>query len=336
MLYLHGIGHFHPENVITNRFLVELGIGTDETWILERVGIRERRTVLSLDYICRTKNRDPRAAHEASLYRNAETAAAAARMALDRAGLGPGDIGLVISGCCAPTLSTPAEAATVAAELGIDAPCLDVNSACTSFGMQIDLLSRMAAERLPPYVLIVQPENITRAIDFSDRSTAVLFGDGSAAAIVSASVKARTAFVEFGCGTNASAWKKVNIPPMGHFHQDGHAVQGFAIRRMTESARCLMDVPGNGNGHGERFHFIGHQANLGALRTVCERAAIPERQHWYNVDGFGNTGCAGAPSVLSEHWEDLRPGDRVSICLVGAGLTWVHLLLAVDDNRRAS
>jgi 3-oxoacyl-[acyl-carrier-protein] synthase-3 len=336
MLYLHGIGHFHPENVITNRFLAELGIGTDEAWILERVGIRERRTVLSLDYIRRTKNRDPRAAHEASLYRNAGTAAAAARMALGRAGLRPADIGLVISGCCNPDHSTPAEAATVAAELGIDVPCLDVNSACTTFGMQIDLLDRMSADRLPPYVLIVQPENITRAIDFSDRSTAVLFGDGSAAAIVSASVKARAAFVESSCGTNASAWEKVNIPPMGHFRQDGHAVQGFAIRRMTESVRCLMSVPGNGNGNGERFRFIGHQANLGALRTVCERAGIPEAEHWYNVDGFGNTGCAGAPSVLSEHWEELRPGDRVAICLVGAGLTWVHLLLAVEENRRAS
>jgi 3-oxoacyl-[acyl-carrier-protein] synthase-3 len=336
MLYLHGIGHFHPENVITNRFLEELGIGTDEAWILERVGIRERRTVLSLDYIRQTKNRDPRAAHEASRYRNAETAAAAARMALYRAGIRPDDIGLVISGCCAPEYSTPAEAATVAAELGIDAPCLDVNSACTSFGMQIDLLSRMAPDRLPPYLLIVQPENITRAIDFSDRATAVLFGDGSAAAIVSASVKARAAFVESSCGTNASAWEKVNISPMGHFRQDGHAVQGFAIRRMTESVRCLMSVPGNGNGNGERFRFIGHQANLGALRTVCERAAIPEEQHWYNVDGFGNTGCAGAPSVLSEHWEELRPGDRVAICLVGAGLTWVHLLLAVEEKRRVS
>ena len=332
MLYLHGIGHFHPENVITNRFLEDLAIGTDEAWIMERVGIRERRTVLPLDYIRRTKNRDPRAAHEASLYRNAETAAIAARMALKRSGLAPGDIGFVMAGGSAPEYTTPPEAATIAAELGIDAPCLDVNSACTTFGMQIDLLRRMTADRLPPYVLIVHPENITRAIDFSDRSAAVLFGDGSTAAVVSTSVKARAAFVESRCGTNASAWKKVNIPPMGHFHQDGHAVQGFAIRRMTESVRCLMSVPGNG----KRFRFIGHQANMGALRTVCDRAEIPEDQHWYNVDGFGNTGCAGAPSVLSEHWEELRHGDRISICLVGAGLTWVHLLLAVEDHRRAS
>ncbi len=80
MLYLHGIGHFHPENVITNRFLEELAIGTDEAWIMERVGIRERRTVLPLDYIRETRNREPRLAHEVSLYRNAQMAANAARI----------------------------------------------------------------------------------------------------------------------------------------------------------------------------------------------------------------------------------------------------------------
>lgn len=328
MLYLHGIGHFHPENVITNRFMEELEIGTDEAWIMERVGIRERRTVLPLDYIRRTKNRDPRAAHEASLYSNAQTAAAAARVALKRAGVGPGDIGLVLSGCSAPAWSSPAEAATVAAELGIDAPCLDVNSACTTFGMQIDLLSRMAAENLPPFVLICQPENLTRSIDFSDRSTAILLGDGSAAAVVSASVKARAAFGESSCGTNASAWTKVAIPPAGHFRQEGHAVLGYAIRRMTESVRCLKSSLAGGG----RFRFIGHQLNMGALRTVCERAGIAEEEHWYNVDEFGNTGCAAAAAILSQRWEELRPGDRVAICLVGAGLTWVHLLLSVREE----
>jgi 3-oxoacyl-[acyl-carrier-protein] synthase III len=328
MLYLHGMGHFHPENVITNRFLEELGIGTDEAWILERVGIRERRTVLALDYIRKTKNRDPRAAHEASLYRNAETAAAAAKMAIARAGLVPDDIGLVISGCCAPEHTTPVEAATVAAELGIDAPCLDVNSACTTFGMQIDLIDRMAADRLPPFVLAVQPDNFTRSIDFSDRSSAVLFGDGSTAAVLSATIKARAAFVKSSCGTNAKAWQKVTIRHTGHFCQDGHAVQGFAIRRMTESVRSLRSVPETGG----RFRFIGHQANLGALRTVCERGGIANEEHWSNVERFGNTGAAGGSSVLSEHWDELRPGDRVAVCLVGAGLTWVHLLLAVEEK----
>jgi 3-oxoacyl-[acyl-carrier-protein] synthase-3 len=329
MLYLHGIGHFHPENVITNRFLEELEIGTDEAWIMERVGIRERRTVLSLDYIRETKNSDIRAACEASLYRNAETAAAAARMALARASLTPGDIGLVLSGSSVPAISTPAEAATVAAELGIDAPCLDVNSACTTFGMQVEFLNRMAADRLPPFVLMVQPEGITRAIDYRDRSASVLFGDATTAAVVSATVPARAAFVESSCGTNPAGWEKVTISYGSHFRQDGNAVQGFAIRRMTESILALKA----GWAQEGRFRFIGHQANLGALSTVCERAGILDDQHWCNVADFGNTGGAGAPTVLSRHWDELLPGDRVAICLVGAGLTWVSLLLTVEELR---
>jgi 3-oxoacyl-[acyl-carrier-protein] synthase-3 len=331
MLYLHGIGHFHPENVITNRFLEELGIGTDEEWILERVGIKERRTVLSLDYISRTKNKDPRAAHEASIYTNAQTAAAAAMMAIERAGIKTEDIGLVISGCCAPSFSTPAEAASIAAELGIEVPCFDLNSACTSFGMQVDFMNRMMPDSLPLYILIVQPENITRAIDFSDRSTAVLFGDGSTAAVLSSTVPSRAAFVESKSGTKTSAWEKVIIPNGGHFNQDGHAVQGFAIRRMTDSVKRLLTH--NESDKTGRFLFVGHQANLLALKTVCERASINNENHWYNVDILGNTGCAGAPGVLSAHWNELKDGDHVAICLVGAGLTWAELLLTVDENR---
>jgi 3-oxoacyl-[acyl-carrier-protein] synthase-3 len=329
MLYLHGIGHFHPENVITNRFLEELEIGTDEAWIMERVGIRERRTVLPLDYIRETKNREPRAAHEASLYRDGQMAAIAARTAIERAGLTPADIGLVISGSSIPSYATPAQACTVAAELGIEAPCLDVSSACSTFGIQVDLLNRMAADKIPPFVLITQPEAITRAIDFSDRSSAVLFGDAASAAVLSATVKARVAVLESNRGTHAAAWEKVTVPFGSHFRQDGHAVQGFAIRRMTESIQGLQA----GLADARRFRFIGHQANLGALRTVCERAGIADDQHWHNVTDFGNTGSSGAPAVLSEHWDELLSGDRVAICLVGAGLTWANLLLAVEDAK---
>ena len=212
----------------------------------------------------------------------------------------------------APLPARRGGAAVVAAELGIDAPCFDVNSACTTFGMQLDLLNRMAADRLPPFVLICQPENITRSIDFSDRSTAVLFGDGSAAAVLSASVKARAAFGESRCGTNASAWEKVTIPPAGHFRQEGHAVQGFAIRRMTDSVLCLRSDPEE-NG---RFRFIGHQVNLGALRTVCERGS---REHWYNVDEFGNP-VARVRRRFKRHWEELRRRPRGGLPR-GASLT---------------
>lgn len=330
MLYLHGLGHFHPENVITNRFLEELDIGTSDDWILERVGIRTRRTVLPLDYIRETKNRDPRAALEASPFGNAKSGAAAARMALERAGLKPEDIGLVVSGSSASDHVSPSEAAVVAAELGIDAPCFDLNSACTSFGMHIHFLLRMVPGTLPAFVLAVQPENLTRVVNYSDRNTAVLFGDGSSAAVLSATVPAPAAVAVCDACSKPAFWDKVVIPRMGYFNQDGNAVQGFAIRKMTESLRLLQSVF---QADPNRFRFIGHQANLGMLETVCGRADIPEENHWHNVEDFGNTGCSGAPSVLSQHWDDLRPGDHVAVALVGAGMTWVHMMLVVEDRK---
>ena len=126
MTYLHGIGHFHPENRIDNAFLESLDIGTDDAWIMERVGIRCRRTVLPLEYIRATRNRAPSEARARSLHSNAQTGAIAARMALQRAGIEASRIGMVIAGGCSPEYTAPAEACRVAAELGIRAPALDV------------------------------------------------------------------------------------------------------------------------------------------------------------------------------------------------------------------
>ncbi len=329
MLYLHGMGHFHPENVITNQFLEEMDIGTNEEWILERVGIRTRRTALPLEYIKDTKNKDPKAAFEASLYSNAQLGAAAARMAISRAGIKAEDIGLLISGSSSAENISPAEASTVAAELGIEVPCFDLCSSCTTFGMQLTFLGGMRPEVLPPYVLLVNTESLTRRVDYSDRKAAVLFGDGSSAAVVSAMVPARATFASCYYDTKPSEWKKVGISWNGYFYQDGNAVQGFAIRKTTESIRLLQKSHAlNAN----RFIFIGHQANLSMLQTVCERCAIPEDNHWHNVEYFGNTGCSGAPSVLSQHWNELLTGDHVAFAIVGAGLSWVHTMLQVKEE----
>jgi len=316
-LYLHGIGHFHPENVIDNAFLESLDIGTDQNWIIERVGIHTRRTVLSLDYIRATRNRDPRSNREASLHTDAETGARAGRMALARAGLAPRDIGMVISGGSYPAIGSPGMACPIAASLGIDAPSFDLNSACSTFFTQLKVLSMWQQELTPEFILIVQPENLTRMVDYSDRNTAVLMGDCSTAAVVSLRVPGPVSVGRLIHRTDPTAWDKVRAYSGGHFHQDGPAVQGFGIRRMTE---LLQELAGDGAGNAI---FIGHQANLLMLEAVRRRAGIAAERHLYNVDRFGNCGAAGCPSVLSFHWANLiEHRATVHAAVVGAGLTW--------------
>lgn len=336
MVYIHGIGHFHPENVVTNKFLADLDIGCSEEWIMERLGIRERRTILDLDYIRTTRNRDLRQCQEASVYTHGQLGALAAREAVERAGISLEDIGFVVCGSSVPGHLSPAEASCVAAELGISTPCLDINSSCSSFGAQIFMLSSMNRDALPPFILVVNPETITQVLDYSDRRSVPIFGDCGSAAVVSLSVPSRLSIENCRMDSNPQGWDKVVIPRMGHFSQDGNAVQGFAIRKATEGLRRLQaeyaEIPL------DRFKFIGHQANLGMLKTVTERSGIDESNHWFNVIDYGNAGCASAPSVLSQNWDRLKPGDHIAVVLVGSGLTWVSMMVKckADNDQRGS
>jgi 3-oxoacyl-[acyl-carrier-protein] synthase-3 len=325
-LYLHGAGHFHPENRIDNAFLASLHIGTDDAWIMERVGIRSRRTVLPLDYIIRTKNEHPLESSRWSLYTNAETGARAARLAMERAGVDPSQIGLVIAGGCSPQYSIPAEACLIAAELGIHAPAYDLSSACSSFAVQLHHLRAMRPEALPDYVLVVNVENTTRTVDYRDRRTAVLWGDGSSAAIVSARIPAPVRVRQSVVHSDPAGWNKVVIPAGGHFTQEGSAVQGFAIRKSVATINELVPLL---RGDRADMVFIGHQANLLMLNAVCERAQIEPSHHLFNVDEFGNCGAAGAPGVLSQRWDTLPPQCEIALVVVGSGLTWGGLLLDV-------
>ncbi len=322
MLYLHGLGHFHPDNIIDNKFLEELDIGTSDEWIMERVGIRTRRTVLSLDYIRETRNRDPRAASEASDFSNATTGKLAAEMAIKNAGLEKEQIGLVIAGGCSPETLTPAEACTIAAALGIEGNAFDLNSACSSFGSQINFLSMMNPDALPEFVLLVSPENNTRSIDYTDRATAVLWGDGTSAAVVSTRVPSKAKVVFNSMTSSPNGWDKVNIPRMGFFNQEGATVQSFAIKR---TVKCYREIE---NKYPQTaLYFIGHQANFTMLQSVCNRCNIPPDKHFYNVSDLGNTGAAGAPTVLSQNWQRFKKGDTVALIVVGAGLTWASMAI---------
>lgn len=330
MLFLHGLGHYHPEQIIDNAFLESLDIGTADDWILQRTGIAERRTLLPLDYIRATKNADPRAAAEAAQLPNAATAAKAAALAAERARIKLSDIGLVIAGGSAPSLGSPPEACAIAAELGLNVRCFDVNAACVTFGAQLHLLNQMQASQLPDFVLIVNPENLTSVTDYRDRSTAVLMGDATTAAIISASQPSKLAIDETSHTSDPLGWSTVTIPTGGHLRQNGNAVQKFAISRTIEVLSDLAFEDGP-------YTFVGHQANLMMLQSICSRVGIEWERHWFNVDRFGNCGAAGAPSVLSQHWDDLLNGTEVALAVVGAGLSWSGLKIRnLNPDQRLS
>ncbi len=328
-IYLHAVGHFHPENEITNQFLEELDIGTNNEWIMERVGIRSRRTVLPLDYIRQTKNQDVGAGLEAQIYRNDETGARAARMAMERAGISKEDVGLVIGGTSVAERVTPAEGCKIAAKLEIETPAFDINSACTSFHAALFTLSCMIPEKLPEFVLMVIPENCTPNVSYTDRASAVLWGDCAVAAVVSTKVPSHIQMLGNTFGSSPAGHGKVVVPRMSHFFQEGRTVQKFAISRTVTLVKELQERYGTPKC---RFHFVGHQANLLMLDNVCERCEIPADRHHSNMEYFGNTASAGSASVISMNWDSWTTGDDIGVAGVGAGLSWSSYLLRVGEK----
>ena len=279
MLYLHGIGHFHPEIIIDNTFLESLDIGTDRSWIEERTGILARHTVLPLDYIRTTRNRDPRQATEAALYSHAEMAHRAARIALDRAGLDATAIGLVISGGSSPWMGSPAEACLVAERLGIQAAAFDVNSACSTFAVQMRTLLAMQPTALPDFILVVNPESLTCAVSYDDRGTAVLMGDCGSAAVVSPRIPACRRIDRACYESDPANWRKVDIPAAGYLTQDGSAVQAFAIRKTVaaiERLRPLAKSPRFRRSPGQPAHaaFSGRACRYRRRGPLVQRRSM--------------------------------------------------------------
>jgi 3-oxoacyl-[acyl-carrier-protein] synthase-3 len=326
-LYLHALGHFHPETVLDNHFLSSLDIGVDVKWIEDRVGIIERRTTLPLEYLRETRNQDPRAAAEAAHTTSTQMSACAAGMALKRAGIEASQLGMVVSGGCSPEMQIPADSSRIANALGIAATCFDLHSACSSFASQIHFLNQMRPEALPDYVLVVNSETFTRSIDYSDRRQAVLFGDAASAAIVSSRVPAPSVISETSFNSDPAGHHQITIPTGGLFAQKGHAVQVFAIRTTTDVVKHLQaSIPPTEN---RRQVFIGHQANLRMLENVCKRTDTAPEDHYANVAYFGNTGAAGAPTVLSQNWDELR-NCVIHMAVVGSGLAWGGMRISRD------
>ena len=311
-MFILGAGHYHPGNVIDNKFLESLDIGTSDEWILDRVGINTRRTVLPLDYIQTTRNQDPRIAHELAPNAVTELGVFAAQLAMKRAKIDPSDIKLCIASVSIPQACIPANACLMASELGINAPSLDLNSACSSLLAGLHFIKNM---NISGPILLIQSETYTMATNYNNRETAVLWGDGASAIIVSHDIAGKAKVIETTFESRPKDCLTIQIPYGGHFKQEGNRVQRFAITQTESLFNSLNKMSPDTN-------FIGHQANLRMLESVAKRINVSEDRHFFNVDKYGNCGAAGAGSVLSEKWDDFLSGERLIIATVGAGLSW--------------
>ncbi len=326
-----GMGHDHPDTILDNQFFSTLDIDSSEEWILERTGIKERRSVLTQDQI-----RKIRFGEETllSLRKKNEVPSIGAmcvkpwQRALKRASF-VGDmlnVDALICGTSVPDFDIPANACRIASELKLECTAFDVNSACSSFVVDLHVAKSMLWAKQAKTVAVFNPERYTMRVNYQDRGSCILWGDGCVGTIVESDPhRPGLEVIDTVVVSNPSKYDSVVIPDGEYFFQDGKAVQRFAITKTIAIVEEILSR--NEIQVKDVNYFIGHQANLRMLQSAMEHLHVAPERHLYDIENFGNRGAAGAPSVLSTYWEKFQSGDLIILAVVGSGLTWGAALL---------
>jgi len=311
-----GIGSNAPERILTNEELSKM-VDTSDEWIVARTGIRERRV----------------AGQEEAL---TDLALPAARQALGAADVNPKELDLLIVATVTPDMTFPATAALMAAELGAhDAAAYDLSAGCTGFMYAVAQAYGMLAGGICRRALVVGGDVLSKIVDWSDRTTCIVFGDG-AGAVVMERVESG-GFMGFELGADGAGGLQLYLPAggsrepttaetvaeHGHYvHMNGREVFKFATRVLVSSAEKLLDQLGLTVDDIDLY--VPHQANVRIIKHAVERLGIPEEKVVINVDRYGNTSSGSIPLALAEAVRDKRvdKGDIVLMTGMGAGLTW--------------
>jgi 3-oxoacyl-[acyl-carrier-protein] synthase-3 len=311
-----GIGTHVPERVLTNDELATM-VETSDEWILERTGIRERRI----------------AAPEEAL---SDLCLPAARQALGQAGIEPGEIELIIVATVTPDMFFPATAAILADQLGSpDAAAYDLSAGCTGFMYAVAQAYGMVAGSLVDKALVVGGDVLSKIMDWTDRRTCILFGDGAGAVVLE---RVRDGgFLGFELGADGSGGPQLYVAAGGsrapasaetvaekqHFVQmNGREVFKFATRILVWSAEKVLE--GCGRTVDEIDVYVPHQANVRIIEHAADKLGIPKEKVIINVDRYGNTSSGSIPLALADAQGDgrLADGQLVLMTGMGAGLTW--------------
>jgi 3-oxoacyl-[acyl-carrier-protein] synthase-3 len=310
-----GLGCNVPDRVVTNDELAQF-VDTSDEWILERTGIRERRM----------------AAKEEAL---SDLALPAAQEALRQAAVSGRDIDLIIVATVTPDMAFPSTAALIADRLGAaDAAAYDLSAGCTGFMYALAQAYGMLAGGLTKRALVVGGDLLSRILDWEDRSTLVLFGDGAGAVVLE--VVPEKGFFGFELGADGGGGVTLWLPGSGsrlfensdrYVKMNGREVFKFATRILVQSAQDLLGRCGVSID--EVDVYIPHQANLRIIDHATRKLGVPSERVVINVDRYGNTSSGSIPLGLADAAADgrLRPGALVLMTGMGAGLTWGSALI---------
>lgn len=328
-IVITGLGHQVSDHLISNDFFETLDIDSSSEWVKERTGIESRYSVLSPELIrqLRTGALDKSDLWKRNLVTSlADMAVVPWKQACERNGAVGFSPDLTICGTSVPDFFIPAHASKIAHKLGLGGVSFDVNSACSSFVSNLAVSRAMLLQDNYFRAAIFNVERYSTQLNFRDRGTCVLFGDGASCALLQrTNCLPGLQIVDVILHSDPSGCDHVQIPVFDTFSQQGASVQKFAIGKTAQVTSEIMDR--NGLQSKDIAYFIGHQANLRMLQATTKKLGFTPEQHLYNVDTHGNQGAAGAPSVLSQNWERFRPGDYVVVTVVGSGLTWGAALL---------
>ncbi|HWG57122.1 MAG TPA: beta-ketoacyl-ACP synthase III [Gaiellaceae bacterium] len=318
-----GLGTHVPDTVFTNTDLEQYVDTTDE-WIQERTGIRERRF----------------AKQEEAL---TDLARPAALQALERAGAEPASVDLIIVATVTPDMMFPTSSALLADQLGMpDAAAYDLLAGCTGFMYGLAQAYGMIAAGLSKRALVVGGDVLSKILDWSDRSTLVLFGDGAGAVVLEQVEEG--GFLGFELGADGGGGEHLWLPGSGSRHfedptrfvkMNGREVFKFATRVMVSSATKVLDECGRTVDDVDVY--VPHQANKRIIDHAAGKLGIPAEKTVVNVDRYGNTSSGSIPLALADAKADgrLRPGELVLMTGMGAGLTWGSALIEWTEGGTA-
>jgi 3-oxoacyl-[acyl-carrier-protein] synthase-3 len=319
-----GLGTYAPDRVLDNEELSEL-VDTSDEWIMERTGIRERRI----------------AAPEQAM---TDLALPAARIALEHAGVRPEELDLIIVATVTPDMMFPTTGSLLGDLLPApNAAAYDLLAGCTGFVYALAQAHSMVSAGLSKKALVVGGDVLSKILDWSDRSTIVLFGDG-AGAVVLERVEAG-GFLGFELGADGGGGEHLWLPgsgsrtfdhPDGLVKMNGREVFKFATRVMVSSAEALLSEVGKTIDDVDVY--VPHQANVRIIDYATKKLGIPEEKVVVNVDRYGNTSSGSIPLALADAEREGRLAEGATVLMtgMGAGLTWGSALIEWTANGRMS